>query len=264
MELTAIIIAAGMGRRLHPYTDNRPKCLVPVLGRSILERQLDAFAKAGVTKVVIIRGYLKECLDSIVDRSPLPIEFVSNDDFKSNNVLLSLYKAVDFITGEVLISYSDIIFTHAVAKVAAESKADYGLICDKDFRSIYEGRTEHPLEEAEVAAYEDGALSLVGKGAVSVEDASGEYIGLMKMSASAADFFRNELHALVARYEDQEKPFVRAKTFQNAYLSDYLQHLIDRNVRLEPIVIEGSWREIDTSQDLQRAESMLGKETEPW
>ena len=58
--MRAIIVAAGMGRRLSPYTDDRPKCLVEINGKSILARQVDAYRAAGVDEIVIVRGYMKE------------------------------------------------------------------------------------------------------------------------------------------------------------------------------------------------------------
>ena len=58
--MKAIIVAAGMGRRLSPYTDDRPKTLVEINGRSILERQVDAYRAAGVDEINIVRGYMKE------------------------------------------------------------------------------------------------------------------------------------------------------------------------------------------------------------
>ena len=64
--MKAIIVAAGMGRRLRPYTDDRPKCLVEINGKSILQRQLDAYRAAGIDEVHIVRGYMKESI--VVDR----------------------------------------------------------------------------------------------------------------------------------------------------------------------------------------------------
>ena len=60
--MKAIIVAAGMGRRLSPYTDDRPKTLVEINGRSILARQVDAYRAAGVDEINIVRGYMKEMI----------------------------------------------------------------------------------------------------------------------------------------------------------------------------------------------------------
>ena len=60
--MKAILIAAGMGRRLSPYTDDRPKCLVEVAGRPMILRQIDNLRAVGVTEFVVIRGYLGDRL----------------------------------------------------------------------------------------------------------------------------------------------------------------------------------------------------------
>ena len=80
----AIIIAAGRGRRLMPYTDRMPKCLVPVDHRTILGIQLDALRAHGVRDVVIIRGYLGDVLDARRGELGDGIRFVENADWERN------------------------------------------------------------------------------------------------------------------------------------------------------------------------------------
>src|SRR5690242_21787533 len=99
-----------MGRRLAPYTDDRPKCLVEVNGRSILERQLEAYRMAGVDDVIIVRGYQKE-------RVVVPgARYFDNDAFTTNNILLSLFYAEPAMEGGFLFSYSDIVFRPEVVQ----------------------------------------------------------------------------------------------------------------------------------------------------
>ena len=81
--MKAIIVAAGMGRRLSPYTDDRPKTLVEVNGRSILARQVDAYRAAGVDDIYIVRGYMKEKI--VVEGA----RYFDNDDYRNNNILTS-------------------------------------------------------------------------------------------------------------------------------------------------------------------------------
>ena len=89
-----------MGRRLAPYTDDRPKTLVEVNGRSILERQVDAYRAAGVDEIYIVRGYMKEKIVVAGAR------YFDNDDFRSNNILVSLFYAEPAMAGGFLFSYS--------------------------------------------------------------------------------------------------------------------------------------------------------------
>lgn len=263
----AIVIAAGRGKRLMPYTDRMPKCLVPVDGVSILARQLAAFRAHGVDEIVIIRGYLGEVIEARAgELGESRIRFVDNPDFEHNNILESLFCAEHELDGPVLLTYSDIIFTPAVVGALMDSPADIGLVIDREFARIYEGRTEHPLQEAEVADLDEhGAVHRVGKRALPPEDAYGEFIGLAKLSATGAAWMRESWRALCEAYADRrDQPFQRADRFRNAYLTDLLQHLIAEGRTLAPVPIDGEWREIDTVQDLERAAELLGCAKEQW
>lgn len=262
----AILIAAGRGKRLGSHTEEVPKSMVQVGAHPILGWVWRAFAAAGIEELVVIRGYRGDVLESFV-RSLVPKAiFVDNTEWQTNNVLLSLAYARPFLDQPCLLSYSDIIFTPAVAKAAVESPAEIGLVIDRDFRSIYDGRTEHPLEEGEVSdLMPDGSVARVGKRALPPAEAVGEFIGLTKLGARGVATVANTLDQLAHRFagRDQE-PFQRAATFRNAYLTDLWQVLIDTGVRIDPIFIDGQWREIDTGQDLDRARQLVESSPKEW
>src|SRR6202012_3674324 len=110
----------------------------------------------------------------------------------------------------------------AVARAAAESPAELALVIDREFRTIYDGRTEHPLDEGEVAdLMPDGSVARVGKRALPPAGAVGEYIGLTRLGERGARIVANTLDALAQRYRGREDdPFQRAQRYQNAYLTD--------------------------------------------
>jgi len=262
----AIIIAAGKGRRLMPYTDSMPKCLVPVGDRSIIGWQLDAFRAAGVREVVIIRGYLGQVLEQRRAELGEGVRFVENPDFESNNILLSLFCAEHEIDGPLFVTYSDIIFTREVVEKLVATGGDIALVIDRDFADVYRGRTDHPLEEAEVSDLDDrGLVRRVGKRALPADQAWGEFIGLARFSSTGTAWLREAWQALSAEYRGrEEQPFQRAPAFRNAYLTDILQHLIDAGRPVAPVGIRGQWREIDTVQDLRRARELLRCPEEAW
>ncbi len=262
----AILIAAGRGKRLGAHTEEIPKCMVAVGKKPILGWVWDAFVAAGVTELVVIRGYRGDVLESFVRQLVPTVHFVDNTEWQTNNVLLSLACARRFLDEPCLISYSDIIFTPAVARAAAASPAEIALVIDRAFRSIYEGRTEHPLDEGEVAdLMPDGSVARVGKRALPPADAIGEFIGLTKLGARGVATVANTLDRLAHRFagRDQE-PFQRAATYRNAYLTDLWQELIDGGMRLDPVLIDGQWREIDTGQDLERARLLVESDARHW
>jgi choline kinase len=262
----AILIAAGRGKRLGAHTDDIPKCMVQVGAQPILGWVWQALRSAGIEELIVIRGYRGDVLEAFARQLVPQVRFVDNHEWQTNNILLSLACARAYLDRPCLISYSDILFTPAVARAAAASDAEIGLVIDREFRAIYEGRTEHPLGEGEVAdLMPDGSVARVGKRALPPSEAVGEFIGLAKLGERGVSTVARTLDALARHHDGREhEPFQRAATYRNAYLTDLWQELIDRGIRLDPIFITGSWREIDTGQDLDRARYLLESSPGEW
>ena len=262
----AILIAAGRGKRLGAHTEDIPKCMVQVGGKPILGWVWDAFRAAGIEELVVIRGYRGDALEAFVRSLIGNAQFVDNTEWQTNNVLGSFACARAYLDRPCLISYSDIIFTPAVACAAAASPAELGLVIDREFRAIYDGRTEHPLDEGEVAdLMPDGTIARVGKRALPPAEAIGEYIGLTKLGVRGAATVARTLDRLAHHFEGRDQmPFQRAASYRNAYLTDLWQELIDSGIRLDPVLIDGMWREIDTGQDLERARELVESKPKEW
>lgn len=262
----AILIAAGRGKRLGTHTDEIPKCMVQVGERPILGWVWDALSSVGVDELVVIRGYRGDVLEQFVTGLVDKVTFVDNHEWQTNNILLSLACARRYLDAPCYLTYSDIVFTREVARAAAASTAEIGLVIDRRFRDIYVGRTEHPLDEGEVSdLLPDGTVARVGKKALPPADAIGEYIGLTRLGARGVATVANSLDALAQRYAGREdEPFQRAARYRTAYLTDLWQQLIDTGIPIEPILIDGQWREIDTGQDLQRARELLESRPKEW
>ena len=264
----AIVIAAGKGRRLMPHTDTMPKCLVPVGDRPLIRWAIDAFRAHGVTEIVLIRGYLGRVLEARRSElgDGLTVRFVDNPDYERNNILESLFCAEAELDGPLLLTYSDIVFTKDVVGRLMASPGDIALVIDRGFAEVYQGRTDHPLDEAEVSDLDSsGHVRRVGKRALPAREAWGEFIGLARLSAQGTRWLVDAWRELCAEYRGREhRPFQRAAHFRDAYLTDILQHLIDAGRPVTPVEIHGSWREIDTVQDLSRARELLRCPEEEW
>jgi phosphoenolpyruvate phosphomutase len=243
--MKAIILAAGPSSRLVQLTDDKPKCMLDVGGKTILQWQLDAFRQCGINDFVVIRGYMK-------DKINYPgIKYIYNWNYRRNNILESLMYAEGEMDDEFMVSYSDILYNKSTVEKLLKSKADVSLIVDTDWRTHYVGRTLHPTSEAEKVVIEGGKVAKIGK-KVSDNEAYGEYIGLAKFSKSGAQALRNEY----ARIREQvgDGPFHDAAALEKAYLTDIIQEMIDRGYDVVNVDIKGGWIEIDTPQDLKRAE----------
>lgn len=238
-----IVIAAGSGKRLGEDTKDLPKYLIKVNGKTMMEHQIDAFKKIGYEKFIVITGPHKEkfTLDDVI--------YVEDKNYLQHDIVGSLMEAREYITGDVLISYSDIIFDHSILSKVMESKVDIGIAIDLDWEKTYEGRTEHPRTEAENVSFDNNKILKIKKN-ISNQGKTGEFLGLMKLSAKGSDMF-------VKKFLELEKshvgPFQDAPLLQKAYLTDMIQELIDSKIDVKPIIVSGKWCEIDTLQDLERA-----------
>ncbi len=247
----AIIVAAGRGRRLADSTAEIPKCMVRVNGQPILHWQLRAFAAAGVDDIVIVRGYRGDCIDT----GDTPARFIENPEWQSNNILASLLYASDEFAGGFFFSYCDIVYPPSVvAKLAGSSGGPAtSLIVDRRWAEAYQGRTLHPVAEAELTAVADDRVIRVGKGAVDAAQAVGEFIGLAHFSSAGAAALTSVWQQALAS-GGLDAPFGRAKALRQAYLTDALNAMAESGLHLAPVFIDGEWREIDTQQDLRAAE----------
>ncbi|OGZ18336.1 MAG: hypothetical protein A2Z68_00350 [Candidatus Nealsonbacteria bacterium RBG_13_38_11] len=246
--MKAIILAAGMGSRLRPLTNDKPKCLLEINGRTILDRQLEALREYSVKDISIIRGYKAEMLNFS------GIKYYENTNYLNNNILNSLFYAEKEMDGEFIVSYSDIIYNRVVVEELLKSDKDIALVVDEEWRGYYQGRTEHPIEEAENVIIQNGKIVQIGKH-VTANEAHGEFIGLAKFGKMGGEIFKKEFQRVKKEYWG--KPFQKAQTFERAYLTDMFQELIDRGVELYSVKIKKNWWEIDTNQDLRKVRALL-------
>ena len=243
---TAIIIAAGLGSRLGTLSKNTPKCMLELNGKSILQRQLDSYAENGVNKVSVVRGYEKDKINLE------NLTYYENTDYINNNILNSLFYAEPAISGNVIVSYSDIVFSPLIVERVMESNADISIVVDVDWRGRYLDRNDHPIAEAENVIF-DANLSVLDIGKImTVEgDVHGEFIGMIKFSPRGAEIFKRHFHRAKELFWD--KPYQRAATFQTAYLTDILKDMTDLGVPIQTVIIEQGWQEIDTIEDFKKA-----------
>ena len=204
--------------------------MVKVGGRPILHRQLDALAAAGVDDVVIVRGYLGDRIAPPAGGPPL--RFVDNPDWAENNIFTSLFYAEREMEDGFLFSYSDIVFAPEHARRLAEAPGPVALVIDRRWRDAYDGRTLHPVSEAELARVDGAgaaaAVTRVGKRLVAEDEAAGEFIGLARFSAEGAAALAEVWRE--ARARGRGAPFGAAATLGQAYLTDGLNALVARGV----------------------------------
>lgn len=245
--MNAIIIAAGRGSRLEHHTDDRPKCLVEVDGQPILEHQLEALSGAGIDDIHIIRGY--RAGDITVDGAT----YHRNENWQNNNILQSLFCAESAMEGGFLSTYSDIVYTPEIVEAAVEGPGEITLVVDRKWERVYDGRTDHPVSQAELVRVEDDRVTAVGKH-VGPDRAVGEFIGLATHSGRGAEMMR-EVYRQLDEQLDGGDELRHGRSFQKAYLADLYEELIARDLPIHWSPIDGGWREIDTVEDLRAVDA---------
>ena len=242
LNTSVIIIAAGLGSRLKKYTDNLPKCMLDFAGKTLLQRQIEAFKINGLNKISVIRGFKKEKINYP------DLTYFENKEYKNNNILNSLMYAEEALNGHVIVSYSDILFEKEVVKRLMESEHDISIVVDIDWRGYYINRKDHPINEAENVIFDaNNNVVEIGKILTGKHDVHGEFIGMLKLSPRGSEIFKKHFHRAKDLYWN--KPFQRAKTFQKAYITDIIQDMTDLGVPIHCVIIERGWKEIDTEED---------------
>ena len=239
--MRAIILAAGQGTRLAPHTDDRPKCLVELAGKTLLSRQLAVLAMLGIDDIVLVGGYRADQL------AAWPHRVVVNADFASTNMVHSLFCAQDALDGtdDVLIAYSDIVYETRVLRALLAAPGEVVVGVNTEWRALWQVRMDDPLSDAEsLVLGPDGRLLEIGRKTTDYARIQGQYMGLIKVAAARA--------TLLARvYDDMAKlPRYAGAAHGNMYLTDFLQQLCDLGWPVYGVRTAGGWLEVDSVEDL--------------
>ena len=239
--MRAIILAAGQGTRLRPYTDSIPKCMVELAGKPLLHHQLEVLRDAGLSKILLVGGYRAERLNAE------GVEIELNPKFATTNMVSTLFCAEEWMQeGEdLIIAYGDIIYEPKVLQSLLAADAPIAISVDKQWQRLWEARMEDPLKDAETLKLQEGNRVIeVGKKPQSLEEIQGQYMGLIKVRGDTVKQFRKAWHSLDrdAHYDGQD--------FDNMYMTSFIQHLIDTGVVVQAAFTDGGWIEVDSVEDL--------------
>jgi len=248
-KMKAIIIAAGTGTRLGKNDSKLPKALLEVNDQTILSRQISILKKMGIEEIIVITGPYAEKFPSI------DVTYVNDQNHNEHDILGSLIVAKDYIKDDTVITYSDILFDTIILEQIIQQECDIGIAIDMDWKKAYEGRTLHPSTEAEnVLLDDDKNILKIQKNIKSYEGNVGEFLGLIKLSAHGSKILTDKFEYLLANNSGN---FHNSTSLKKAYMTDFIQELVNSKINVTPIFISGKWCEIDTYQDLEIAQKMF-------
>lgn len=236
--MKALILAAGLGTRLAPITNDRPKSLVPVNGTPILLKQIDNLCKNGIDDITIVSGYKAEILEKVVHELYSKINIIESVDYAITNNMYSAYLAKEVVGGhEFLMMNADVFYDASVITALMANEASDAIVTDI---GTY-------IEESMKVVEKEGRIVAISK-QIPPENARGVSIDVYKFSAEGGNAF----FAKCAEYIEEKKEL---KLWSEVALNDILAEVV-----FKACPLEGRWLEIDNHDDLSAAEKLFSED----
>lgn len=240
--MRAIILAAGRGSRMGATGNDRPKCLVELEGKPLLDRQIAALRNGGVEEIGIVRGYRAEMLN-------FPgLTYFDNERWAQTNMVMSLAEAAAWLkSGPVIVSYADIFYRAGLVRGLAAAAGALVISYDRAWRQLWTRRFADPLSDAETFRIDAaGRLLDIGGKTAKIEDIEGQYMGLLKFTPAAWGAVAALLAAL-------DQP-----TRDRLDMTGLLRRLLaGGTLPITTFGTDGQWGEIDNPGDVALYQTMI-------
>ena len=237
--MKAILLAAGVGRRLRPYTEDRPKCLLPFKGKTLLDRHLDALEATGVHEVIMVLGHCGDQIRAAVAQRPdaARVQFLENTRYTEGSIL-SLHTAIGHIDDHAdgaIVMDADVLYPRELMRRLVQTPGTAFLV---DETSLETG-------EEMTVGIKDGRVRTIDRFVGDGWDLKGETVGFTKFAAEDAPELRRQMDACLAEgltKAEYEAAIIRMlKTCPGRYA----------------LVGDLPWTEIDFDADVEKAKEML-------
>jgi phosphoenolpyruvate phosphomutase len=240
----AVILAATRGGALGDLTAETPKCMLDVRGESLLRRQVRSLNALGVRDIAVVAGYRRDRID-LED-----IEILPNEAYETTGEAASLACARDKLDGPVVISYGDILFRPFVLDMLMKSEADIAVVADAAWRDRVTGTERDSVDLVRCTVpyttdfLDDAPAGMTAIGS-DLDNADGEWIGLMKLTARGARLVGAALDVMASEGKLDE-----------ANLPDLLTRVIEMGEEPAVLYITGNWLDVNDAFDLAQARNV--------
>jgi L-glutamine-phosphate cytidylyltransferase len=244
--IRGVILAAGRGKRLGPLGDDRPKCLVELAGKPLIERQIAALRRGGVDQVGVVRGYRAQMIDFG------GLSYFVNERWQETNMVMSLAAAAPWLrSGPVIVSYGDIFYRGALVRGLVRAPGHLIVSYDRAWRGLWTRRFADPLTDAETFRVNAaGQLLEIGGKTTRIEEIEGQYMGLLKFTPPAWA----AIEALLRRLDEGVR--------DRLDMTGLLRRLLEQDaIAINTFATDGQWGEIDNRDDAALYESMVKEGT---
>lgn len=232
----AIILAAGRGSRMRPFTDSLPKCRTHFLGKELIRWQLDALQSNGFDQnsIGLIRGYLKETFD-------FNVNYFENPIWSESNMVKTLSFAMDWAKNDsTIISYADIVYSPSdVDNLMKNSTKDINILYDPNWKKLWELRFDNPLDDAETFIHDGEKLISIGEKTDDYAQIQGQYMGLLYFTPKGWSIFSD----FIKSNDDS--------VINNTDCTTLLKTFIEKGIDIGIVPAKDKWFEFDSESDLK-------------
>lgn len=239
-DIFAIVLAASRGDTLFEVTKDKPKTMIPIRGKPILIRQIEAFNDCGIKNIYVVRGYKKEKI------SLLNIKPIDNEEYATTGELYSLENALKHVNNPCIVSYGDILFKKYILVKLLNEKGDIRIVVDSDWQSRQgkKGNFDYVVcTFPNSRDYFEEAIYLQHmSNDISSDKIHGEWIGLAYFSERGIKILKEAIQSLK-----------NDSNYKKMNLCEVFNEIISKGCKIDVIYIKGDWVDVDEIGDILSA-----------
>ncbi|MBC8180407.1 phosphocholine cytidylyltransferase family protein [candidate division KSB1 bacterium] len=247
-QFKAVILAAGKDTNLFPLTEEIPKTMLDIKGKTVLQRQVEMLREVGIKDIAVVRGYQNQQV------SYPNLHYFDNENYENTGILVSLFEARDFMDCNTIVLYGDILFEIETLKRLLEEQNDNTLVVDRGWKKHYQDSKEkrpRPPELMELTN-EGNEISINSTNAnLPGTNSTSEFIGLAKLSIKACTILKDVYKNIYL--PDPNRKFQNAKHIKKSSFVDFIAELLNRKEKVSVLEIWRTWIDIDTFEDYRNA-----------
>jgi len=236
--MKAIIMAAGVGKRLHALNIKKPKCLISIGSTTLIRRSVNLLVSKGISDITVIVGYKPDLIRNELNND---VAYFENPNFKTTNSIRSLWYAKDLLEGDVLLLNGDLYYEHEILDHIINQTNPVVMLADStridkaDYRFGFSGNQ----------------INRFGKHLTN-QETDGEYVGIVRIDQSFIKMFKQNLEDMITAGKS------------NIWWEDVLYSFIEKQIPIHYFDIAGIfWSEVDTLQDYNYLQNWIKSQDTP-
>lgn len=241
--MKAVILAAGVGTRLKPITNNIPKCLVKVMNKPILQYQIESYLYAGIKDLIIVAGYLSDKIEVFLQKKYFgiaDIKIIYNENFKTTNNMYSLYLTQFLLNDCFIVSNADVVMPLDMIKYIVTSEYENCIAVQKNNYN----------NESMKIKVDRNVIRTISK-TINRENSYGTSIDIYRFGNTA----KNKLFNII-------NEIIEIKKDKNLWTEVAINMLVSQ-INFYPLDIKNRyWYEIDNFEDLKKAEEIIREKSQ--